>query len=127
MRTHSLVHARGLAVVEPAWCINMSLSYSHLMEKHNRLLPHRLTEQTLPANTHRLAIHSTTKSTHEGYHCKTGSPLVQGIPCRGVVWPDQKLVCKSEHHDAIIIGAGYAGLTAARDLTTQGTIAGPVL
>lgn len=45
-----------------------------------------------------------------------------GLKCRGVVHPTKKLQTSAQHHyDVIVVGAGYAGLAAARDLATSST------
>ncbi|KAH8688513.1 hypothetical protein BGZ61DRAFT_353207 [Ilyonectria robusta] len=54
--------------------------------------------------------------TSEGYVWTPASGMSQGsLPCRGVVSPP-KHVKSEDAYDCIVIGAGYAGLTAARDL-----------
>lgn len=54
--------------------------------------------------------------TSEGYVWTPASGMSQGsLPCRGVVSPP-KHIKSEETYDCIVIGAGYAGLTAARDL-----------
>lgn len=61
------------------------------------------------------------KSTREGYQWTEISGLQTGIPCVGVVEPETNVSQSSpKSYDVIVIGAGYAGLTATRDLTTTG-------
>lgn len=44
-----------------------------------------------------------------------------GFICEGAVFPPENLVSpKDTVYDVLIIGGGYAGLAAARDLTTAG-------
>ncbi|KAH8698948.1 amine oxidase [Talaromyces proteolyticus] len=42
-----------------------------------------------------------------------------GFKCRGVVFPPERRSSNSTVYDTIVIGAGYAGLAAARDLATS--------
>jgi len=43
-----------------------------------------------------------------------------GLKCKGVVNPPKKLNNAAQgQYDVIVIGAGYAGLAAARDLATS--------
>ncbi|KAJ5097069.1 amine oxidase [Penicillium angulare] len=61
----------------------------------------------------------TSKKTQEGYSW-TGSTGVRkgGLPCKGVVEPSTRIGSPAGHiHDAIVVGAGYAGLMAAREMT----------
>lgn len=45
-----------------------------------------------------------------------------GLPTIGVVEPSTNSAeAQGYIHDVIVIGAGYAGLVATRDLATQGT------
>jgi NADPH-dependent 2,4-dienoyl-CoA reductase/sulfur reductase-like enzyme len=62
------------------------------------------------------------KKTQDGYSW-TGATGVRrgGLRCRGVIEPSQKITVPTGHnYDAIVIGAGYAGLMAAREMTDQG-------
>ncbi|KAI2634209.1 monoamine oxidase [Hypomontagnella submonticulosa] len=64
----------------------------------------------------------TTPSTREGYHWTKEDGLTAGVPSISVVRPSSKLESgdQEEPYDVLIIGAGYAGLTAARDITVAG-------
>ncbi|KAF9871506.1 hypothetical protein CkaCkLH20_11153 [Colletotrichum karsti] len=43
-----------------------------------------------------------------------------GLKCRGVVSPPEKRNLNRKAYDVVVVGAGYAGLSAARDLATSG-------
>lgn len=60
-------------------------------------------------------------STKEGFSWTKQAGLNPGLPCIGAVIPPRNHI-PSRHDvlDVIVIGAGYAGLVAARDLVTQG-------
>src|SRR5689334_13599343 len=45
-----------------------------------------------------------------------------GLPCIGVIRPSQNVKDSDHVFDVVIIGAGYTGLTAARDLTVAGLL-----
>ncbi|KAK0638343.1 Monoamine oxidase N [Lasiodiplodia hormozganensis] len=60
-------------------------------------------------------------STSEGVHWTPKEGIKTGLPCIGAIKPAKSFSqSESTVFDVIVIGAGYAGLTAARDLTTQG-------
>ncbi|KAI1083676.1 amine oxidase [Whalleya microplaca] len=59
--------------------------------------------------------------TTDGFTWTPSGGLRQGLPTIGVVEPSTHSPFAAEDvYDAIVIGAGYAGLVAARDLATQG-------
>ncbi|KAE8389469.1 monoamine oxidase maoN [Aspergillus alliaceus] len=61
----------------------------------------------------------TTTSTSDGYlYSETG--LKAGLPSESVISPPQKIDRQVDIWDVAVIGAGYAGLVAARDLTLRG-------
>ncbi|KAI2779210.1 amine oxidase [Daldinia loculata] len=65
---------------------------------------------------------STTHTTRDGFHWTKEGGLATGVPSVSVVQPPSNFI-STDHkdpYDAVIIGAGYAGLTAARDLSTAG-------
>ncbi|KAI1418130.1 monoamine oxidase [Hypoxylon sp. FL1857] len=64
----------------------------------------------------------TIPTTREGYHWTKGDGLAAGLPSVSVVKPASNIESgtQGDSYDAAIIGAGYAGLTAARDLTVAG-------
>lgn len=59
-------------------------------------------------------------STREGYQWTEKGGLQAGLPCLGSVEPKINAASESVVYDAIVVGAGYTGLTAARDLTATG-------
>lgn len=60
--------------------------------------------------------------TREGFHWTHSEGLSAGIPCIGVIEPVQKVRKTGIVYDVVVIGAGYAGLTAARDLSVSGRL-----
>ncbi|RYP09168.1 hypothetical protein DL764_001439 [Monosporascus ibericus] len=58
-------------------------------------------------------------SSRDGHHWTRDGGLQEGLPTIGVIRPASNWV-SDKVHDVVIIGAGYAGLTAARDLTVAG-------
>ena len=58
--------------------------------------------------------------TKEGYHFDKETGLTEGLPCEGVIVPSTLEPIPGQRYDAIVLGAGYAGLVAARDLATRG-------
>ncbi|CAK7202167.1 hypothetical protein SEUCBS139899_004887 [Sporothrix eucalyptigena] len=61
-------------------------------------------------------------ASRDGFHWTPSTGLQDGLPTIGLVQPAHfDAPCAAGHnYDVIVIGAGYAGLVAARDLTTQG-------
>lgn len=60
-------------------------------------------------------------TSQEGFCWTPSTGLISGLPCVGAINPpEHKLPSSEVLFDVIVIGAGYAGLVAARDLTTQG-------
>lgn len=62
------------------------------------------------------------KSTTDGFVWTPSGGLSEGLPTVGLIDPPTHLISKEKDftYDAIVVGAGYAGLVAARDLATQG-------
>lgn len=59
--------------------------------------------------------------TTDGFTWTPSAGRRNGLPTIGVVQPPEYSIQPDDDvHDVIVIGAGYAGLIAARDLTTQG-------
>jgi NADPH-dependent 2,4-dienoyl-CoA reductase/sulfur reductase-like enzyme len=65
---------------------------------------------------------TTSKKTQDGYSWTEARGMLKGgLRCRGVVEPREKRKAPARHvYDAIVIGAGYAGLMAAREMTDHG-------
>ncbi|OAA60376.1 amine oxidase [Niveomyces insectorum RCEF 264] len=63
-----------------------------------------------------------TGQTSDGYSWTAADGLQKGgFACDGVVVPPRKLFARADHvYDVLIVGGGYAGLSAARDLTIAG-------
>lgn len=57
----------------------------------------------------------------EGFQWTPDNGLQPGLPCLGVIQPPQQIEHPEEVFDVLIIGAGYSGLSAARDTATAGT------
>lgn len=57
----------------------------------------------------------------EGWQWTPSSGLKAGLPSIGVIEPAQRLHSSKDPLDVIVIGAGYTGLTAARDTSTNGS------
>lgn len=56
----------------------------------------------------------------EGWHWTQADGLQSGLPTQAVIEPAQRVDDSIDVFDVIVIGAGYTGLTATRDLTTTG-------
>lgn len=74
-----------------------------------------------------MSQHGKPTRTIEGHEYRIGRVVINGLPCRGVISPATNIPQLAPRtFDAIIIGAGFAGLTAARDLTTAGKLSVPL-
>lgn len=61
------------------------------------------------------------KNSSEGFSWTPSTGFAEGLPTIGVVDPPQGIRSNQDDiYDVIIVGAGYAGLIASRDLSTQG-------
>lgn len=60
----------------------------------------------------------------EGFQWTPRSGLQNGLPSLGVIEPPRKLHASGGAFDVIVVGAGYTGLTAARDASTNGLCLG---
>ena len=60
--------------------------------------------------------------TSEGHLWTAHTGLKQGnLTCEGVISPPQRIELSPDFvYDVVVVGAGYAGLSAARDLTIAG-------
>ncbi|KAJ5211248.1 Flavin amine oxidase [Penicillium cf. griseofulvum] len=59
-------------------------------------------------------------TSRDGFQWTPETGLSQGVPSIGVISPSTNICSSSAKYDVIVVGAGYAGLTAARDLTLTG-------
>lgn len=60
-------------------------------------------------------------TSRDGYQWTKATGLVKGVPSIGVIDPPSNIESQtSNKFDVIIVGAGYAGLTAVRDATLAG-------
>lgn len=66
-------------------------------------------------------------NTRDGFVWTPAGGYSKGLPTIGVVSPSSYDASPpaDDIYDAIVIGAGYAGLTAIRDLATQGSSTEP--
>lgn len=55
----------------------------------------------------------------DGYSWTKADGLRPGIPCIGAIQPPSN-VKDAQEYDVIVVGAGYSGLTAARDASVAG-------
>ncbi len=58
----------------------------------------------------------------EGFDYTPATGLKAGLSSGAVIQPPELSASLSVIYDAIVVGAGYAGLIAARDLTTKGRL-----
>lgn len=59
----------------------------------------------------------------DGFSWTPSTGRQEGLPTIGVVNPSSHSIQPEDDvHDVIVIGAGYAGLVASRDLATQGKL-----
>jgi hypothetical protein len=59
-------------------------------------------------------------NSRDGFQWTPETGLTQGVPSIGVISPSSNIASTSGPWDAIVVGAGYTGLTAARDLCLSG-------
>lgn len=59
-------------------------------------------------------------STSDGFVWERSSGVRSGLETDAVISPSRLLKSSSNIYDAIVVGAGYAGLAAARDLKKLG-------
>ncbi|CAG2004940.1 unnamed protein product [Fusarium graminearum] len=59
-------------------------------------------------------------TTQDGCHYHINEGLTHGVPSRAKIYPAERLAQGQQTLDTIVIGAGYAGLIAARNLALQG-------
>ncbi|KAI1781139.1 monoamine oxidase [Hypoxylon cercidicola] len=75
-------------------------------------------------SSHKMSNSSGMFTTREGYQWTKADGITAGLPSVSVIYPPSNMKSASgareDPYDVAIIGAGYAGLTAARDLTLAG-------
>lgn len=59
-------------------------------------------------------------TSRDGFQWTPETGLAQGVPSIGVISPPTNISSSSESYDVIVVGGGYSGLTATRDLTVAG-------
>ncbi|KAH0343399.1 monoamine oxidase N, partial [Aureobasidium melanogenum] len=59
-------------------------------------------------------------TSRDGYQWTESSGLVKGVPSIGVIQPPTNIRDEQAIYDVIVVGAGYCGLTAARDAALSG-------
>lgn len=60
-------------------------------------------------------------TSRDGFHWTPQDGLLQGVPSIGVISPPTKIASDTPW-DVIVIGGGYSGLTAIRDLCVAGML-----
>jgi NADPH-dependent 2,4-dienoyl-CoA reductase/sulfur reductase-like enzyme len=59
-------------------------------------------------------------TSRDGYQWTESSGLVKGVPSIGVIQPPTNIKDEQTTYDVVVVGAGYCGLTAARDAALSG-------
>ena len=59
-------------------------------------------------------------TSQDGYQWTQESGLIKGVPSIGVITPKHQIQDATQPFDVIVVGAGYSGLTAARDAAVSG-------
>ena len=59
-------------------------------------------------------------TSRDGYQWTESSGLVKGVPSIGVIQPPTNIKDEQAIYDVVVVGAGYCGLTAARDAALSG-------
>lgn len=62
----------------------------------------------------------------DGFQWNAATGLTQGVPSIGVVSPHTNVKSAENLWDVIVVGAGYAGLTASRDACLAGDFKRPI-
>lgn len=61
-------------------------------------------------------------SSRDGFQWTPETSLTQGVPSIGVISPSTNISSAGKSWDVVVVGAGYSGLTAARDACVAGTV-----
>jgi monoamine oxidase len=59
-------------------------------------------------------------TSRDGYYWTKEEGLKAGVPSIGVVTPQSNISSPEDAYDVVVIGAGYCGLTAARNAAIEG-------
>lgn len=70
-----------------------------------------------PSSSHRQLHKMTSK---DGFSWTKADGLRPGVPCIGAIEPPTNYHDANSKFDVIVVGAGYSGLTAARDASVAG-------
>lgn len=57
----------------------------------------------------------------DGFSWTEKDGLKAGVPCIGAIQPPTNIRDTEATYDVVVVGAGYCGLTAARDAAVAGT------
>jgi monoamine oxidase len=66
-------------------------------------------------------------TSRDGYQWTESSGLVKGVPSIGVIQPPTNIRDEQATYDVIVVGAGYCGLTGARDAALSGVSYGLIM
>jgi len=64
----------------------------------------------------------TANLSHDGYSYTKNTGLIPGLCTYGVIKPERRIRATDDVWEAIVVGAGYTGLVAARDLVKAGEL-----
>jgi NADPH-dependent 2,4-dienoyl-CoA reductase/sulfur reductase-like enzyme len=59
-------------------------------------------------------------TSRDGFQWTPETGLAPGVPSIGVISPPTNITSSATSYDVIVVGGGYSGLTATRDLTVAG-------
>jgi alkyl hydroperoxide reductase subunit AhpF len=115
VRTHERISQAISARQKVTFCI------IHLVHSFRQLVLSQLLCTRLPKTIDReLTTYPHRMTSQDGYQWTQKSGLVKGVPSIGVITPSQKIQDSKKPFDVIVVGAGYSGLTAARDAAVSG-------
>jgi hypothetical protein len=87
-------------------------------------------EKVYTTNSQAVPINASTwtfaMTSRDGYQWTESTGLVKGVPSIGVVQPSTNINDVEGTYEVIVVGAGYCGLTAARDAALSGVSCGPM-